>query len=542
MKLLRTPLVVLALLLAVPATASAADPLISTNKPATASSVEGNSASFVAAKAFDQNTSTRWSSAQGSDGQWLRVDLGATYNVSRVRLNWEAAYGKGYRIEVSADGTNWTTAYTTTTGNGGIDDITGLSASGRYVRMYGTARSNSAWGYSLWEMEVYGAAPVTADPLRITTHTDHTASVDLEGYTVPSSSTQECVWLSDSPAKTGPVNFYLDGALHHTENSAPWDYENTVNNLCTPTTFAAGTHTIRADWSGGTDSSTFTVAAAPAQCADGIDNDGDTKIDYPADPGCTSASDNDETDPAGGGLDPSGVPMPTSAPAGSTRIFSDNFPTAVPLGSFPSAVSTTWGAYPFPWAGTPTWATYNPEKTTSIHDGQMDMWMHYDSTDNRFYITAPFPRLPGGQDRLNGRYTIRYKADVFHGYHASYLLWPQSDTWPRDGEIDYPEADFNESRTNAFVHLQNATSGGDQVGFSDPTPMGGAWHTATTEWVAGQRVTFFLDGRQIGQVTSRVPNTPMHWVIQNGGSFGSAATTADQGHVLVDWVTVDSLG
>jgi hypothetical protein len=31
-----------------------------------------------------------------------------------------------------------------------------------------------------------------------------------------------------------------------------------------------------------------------AQCADGIDNDGDAKIDFPADPGCTSASDNDE--------------------------------------------------------------------------------------------------------------------------------------------------------------------------------------------------------------------------------------------------------
>jgi hypothetical protein len=32
-------------------------------------------------------------------------------------------------------------------------------------------------------------------------------------------------------------------------------------------------------------------------CADGIDNDGDGTIDFPADPGCTSASDTDETDP-----------------------------------------------------------------------------------------------------------------------------------------------------------------------------------------------------------------------------------------------------
>ena len=32
-------------------------------------------------------------------------------------------------------------------------------------------------------------------------------------------------------------------------------------------------------------------------CADGNDNDGDGAIDYPADPGCTSADDSDETDP-----------------------------------------------------------------------------------------------------------------------------------------------------------------------------------------------------------------------------------------------------
>ncbi len=32
----------------------------------------------------------------------------------------------------------------------------------------------------------------------------------------------------------------------------------------------------------------------PSVCSDGIDNDGDAKIDYPADPGCSSSSDNDE--------------------------------------------------------------------------------------------------------------------------------------------------------------------------------------------------------------------------------------------------------
>jgi hypothetical protein len=40
------------------------------------------------------------------------------------------------------------------------------------------------------------------------------------------------------------------------------------------------------------------LAAVPKpQCSDGIDNDGDGKTDYPADPGCTGPNDNNETDP-----------------------------------------------------------------------------------------------------------------------------------------------------------------------------------------------------------------------------------------------------
>ena len=40
----------------------------------------------------------------------------------------------------------------------------------------------------------------------------------------------------------------------------------------------------------------FCVFTGLPQCSDGIDNDGDGKIDFPADPGCTDASDDDEAD------------------------------------------------------------------------------------------------------------------------------------------------------------------------------------------------------------------------------------------------------
>jgi sugar lactone lactonase YvrE len=39
------------------------------------------------------------------------------------------------------------------------------------------------------------------------------------------------------------------------------------------------------------------VVVIPKLCADGLDNDGDGKTDFPADPGCSSLNDNSETDP-----------------------------------------------------------------------------------------------------------------------------------------------------------------------------------------------------------------------------------------------------
>ncbi|MFD1501578.1 ThuA domain-containing protein, partial [Streptosporangium lutulentum] len=87
-------------------------------KPVTTSSVEAGSA-HVGANAVDGNATTRWSSLY-ADPQWIRVDLGASYTLNRVRLNWEAAFGRAYQIQTSPDGSAWTTVYSTTTGDGGV--------------------------------------------------------------------------------------------------------------------------------------------------------------------------------------------------------------------------------------------------------------------------------------------------------------------------------------------------------------------------------------------------------------------------------------
>jgi hypothetical protein len=120
-------------------------------RPTTASSLENSG--LAAANATDGSLSTRWSSAF-SDPQWLQVDLGRTYTIDKVIMNWEGAYAKTYQLQVSADAVNWTTMVTVNGGRGGLD-AQAVSGIGRYVRVLGTQRATQ-YGYSLWALRVFG--------------------------------------------------------------------------------------------------------------------------------------------------------------------------------------------------------------------------------------------------------------------------------------------------------------------------------------------------------------------------------------------------
>lgn len=132
---------------------SSPNPNLALNRPVTVSSTEN--AGTPASGAVDANLATRWSSAF-SDPQSIYVDLGATYSITRVRVAWEAAYGRDYQIQVSTNATSWSTIKTVTGNTSLTNDHTGLTGSGRYVRIYGTARA-TAYGYSIYELEVYGS-------------------------------------------------------------------------------------------------------------------------------------------------------------------------------------------------------------------------------------------------------------------------------------------------------------------------------------------------------------------------------------------------
>lgn len=85
----------------------------------TATSSSNQEVALSPNNAVDGNVTTRWAS-QFADPQWITIDLGQAYNINRVILNWELAYGKGYKIQVSNDTVNWMDVYTTTNGDGGL--------------------------------------------------------------------------------------------------------------------------------------------------------------------------------------------------------------------------------------------------------------------------------------------------------------------------------------------------------------------------------------------------------------------------------------
>jgi len=135
------------------------------NRTATASSIEASRLSPD--KAVDGSATTRWASAQGSDPQWIQIDLGTSIDICQVVLAWQNSYAKAFSIDVSADGqSGWRSLYSTAAGTGGTQTIP-VSGTGRFIRMYGTVRA-TGYGYSLYEFSVYGGPGASPSPTTTT--------------------------------------------------------------------------------------------------------------------------------------------------------------------------------------------------------------------------------------------------------------------------------------------------------------------------------------------------------------------------------------
>ena len=126
--------------------------VISTGAKAYGTYRDNNSPSFL----VDGDSATRYESPWEEDISYVTIDLGASLSFERIVINWENASSKHYTIAVSDDNRSFTDLASFEGSYGArIDDQT-INGKGRYVRFFLMDKSYSAYGFSIYEIEIYG--------------------------------------------------------------------------------------------------------------------------------------------------------------------------------------------------------------------------------------------------------------------------------------------------------------------------------------------------------------------------------------------------
>ncbi|OMF94694.1 discoidin domain-containing protein [Paenibacillus sp. FSL R7-0273] len=168
-------------------------PNLALNKPATVDST--CNASQTAANAVDSSVTndSKWCSKSGS--RWLQIDLGSVKQVNQFVIKHAAEGGetasyntKAYHIQVSNDGTNWSTVVkvANNTKSVTVDNIASVSA--RYIKLNVTTPTQTTNAAArIYEFEVYGPLnlalnkPATADS---TCNASQTAAKAVDGSVI----------------------------------------------------------------------------------------------------------------------------------------------------------------------------------------------------------------------------------------------------------------------------------------------------------------------------------------------------------------------
>lgn len=147
---------------------------LAVGKTVSASSEKGTN---TAVKAIDDNQSTRWS-AQDDGEQWYQVDLGKNYMINNVAVDWTpGAYATKYRVEISEDGVDFTTAASVNAALPGLNVTRLDSEVARYIRITGEEK-NDSWGISMTELGVYGTE--VRGNAGVNVQTNHIDGTDLD--------------------------------------------------------------------------------------------------------------------------------------------------------------------------------------------------------------------------------------------------------------------------------------------------------------------------------------------------------------------------
>lgn len=121
-------------------------------KKAVASSVSADAGDALSVT--DGSDGSRWASSY-NDNEWIYVDLEKPTEIGHITLKWEDAHAQSYKLQVSDDAVTWRDIYQNNNSKGKNEEIKIKPVTARYIKLLGLKRV-SQWGYSLYELEVYG--------------------------------------------------------------------------------------------------------------------------------------------------------------------------------------------------------------------------------------------------------------------------------------------------------------------------------------------------------------------------------------------------
>ncbi|WP_393060910.1 discoidin domain-containing protein [Streptomyces sp. LN549] len=499
--------------------------------------------------AADGDGATRWSS-NAADDAWIRVDLGSVIRISQVTLDWEAAYGKKYVLEVSRNGTDWTTFYTEDDGAGG--SVTAHTypqeVTGRYVRMRGIQRA-TAWGYSLYSFKVYGGEQAPASTTRTNLALNHPAYGNLYQH------------AGNSPAFVTDGGWPADLKADQSRWSSDWNADRWVgvdlgatSTIDTVDLYWEAAYAVDYRIQVSDDNRTWRTVHQPS-AAEVAARRADVKA--PAD--------------AAGRHDTVTLPTPATGRyvrmlGTERRSFYNPAPATAQFGyslyefqvwgtggsadaAYPALPKDPGGAYSTTFFDDFTGSGLDRSKWRVVRTGTEmgpvngESQAYVDSTDNirtengalvlePKYCKGCTPTPNGTFDFTSGRVDTNTKFDFTYGKVSARMKLPVGDgfwpafwmlgsnvddpsvSWPGSGETDIMENIGYGDWTSSALHGPGYSADGN-IGKQQTYPNGGRadeWHTYAVEWTP-EGMTFTVDDRVV-QTTSRqkLESTRGQWV------------------------------
>jgi beta-glucanase (GH16 family) len=234
-------------------------------------------------------------------------------------------------------------------------------------------------------------------------------------------------------------------------------------------------------------------------------------------------------------------PVPRPVPAHPT-VRAAPPPAPVPAGSAPSTVDSPVAqpSAPAPVPGWTLvdyddftgqrldrrrWAVYDSTATNgvsrwspsmvSVADGELRIVGQGRDPDGHGNISGGLCWCNGSGNQTYGMWQVRARFERGTGYGQALLLWPTSDNWPQEGELDFVETPHADKKSAALtVHwgtdnqIDYRWVGGDFT----------QWHTYTVVWRPGL-VQMLIDDKvyydsTTSSVHPQIPDHPMHLAIQ----------------------------